>query len=91
VQEVFAGDPLRITGHIAHVSEKLIHLVGAMYHAEKGYLAAEKESVIAHISQATRRTAPFPPDLYARLKSVEEAQRHLGRPKAFERLLGIKR
>jgi acyl-CoA thioester hydrolase len=91
VQEVFEGDPLRITGHIADVSEKLVHLVGAIHHAEKGYLAAEKESVIAHINQATRRTAPFPLDLYARLRSVQEAQRHLGRPKAFERLLGIKR
>jgi acyl-CoA thioester hydrolase len=90
VQEVFEGNPLRITGHIVDLSDKLVHFVSEMHHAEKGYLAAATESLTAHISLPTRKTAPFPPEILARLQRIKEAQRHLPRPQGFGQPIGIR-
>ena len=91
VREVFAGNPLVVKGFILDLSEKLIHFTWQMYQAEKGYLAAASESISAHIDIQTRKTAPFPPALFARLQAIREAQRHLPRTEGFERPIGIRR
>ena len=51
-----------------------------MFHATEGYLAASCESLSAYVSQETRRTAPMPDALSARLARVKTAHALLARP-----------
>lgn len=91
VQEVMAGDPLRFTHRIVDCDEKRFHYWQEMYHAEKGYLAAEAEAITLHIDMSVRKVAPFPPEIHARIEAVREAHRHLPPPANLGRVIKVKR
>ncbi len=63
VGELLEGDPLRFTQRIIACDEKRVHFWQEMYHAEKGYLAAEAEAVTLHIDMSVRRVAPMAPNV----------------------------
>lgn len=91
VQEVLEGDPLRFRQQVIHCDEKRMHYWLEMYHAEKGYLAAEAEAITLHIDMSVRKVAPFPPDIYARIRAVYDAHRHLPVPENLGRQIKVKR
>lgn len=80
LREVRAGDPLRFEARLLDHDAKRIHFYQEMFHATEGYLAASTESLSAYVSQETRRTAPMPAGLQARLADVHRAHATLPRP-----------
>ncbi|MBE09197.1 MAG: hypothetical protein CMM35_02725 [Rhodospirillaceae bacterium] len=91
VQEVMEGDLLRFTYRIIDCDEKRFHYWQEMYHADKGYLAAEAEAITLHIDMSVRKVSPFPPEIYERIRAIFEAQKDLPLPENLGRQIKIKR
>lgn len=90
-QEVLEGDPLRFTLRLVDFDAKRAHYLFTMYHAEQGYLAATSEQVGLHVDMTTRRSAPFPDEVAARLAAIAEAQASMERPSVVGRAIGLSR
>jgi acyl-CoA thioester hydrolase len=88
-QEVRAGDPLRFTTLLLGHDAKRIHYAHEMYHATEGYLAATNELMSLHVSEVTRRAAPMPPEILARLAEVQAAHDVFSRPPYVGRRMGL--
>jgi acyl-CoA thioester hydrolase len=91
VQEVLEGDPLCFRQQVVDCDEKRVHYWLEMYHAEKGYLAAEAEAITLHIDMSARKVSPFPADVHARVQAVYEAHKHLPLPENLGREIKVKR
>ena len=86
--ELFAGDPLRIETDLVDLDHKRIHYFHRLFHDGTGKLAATNECLCMNVDLATKRSAPFPAQVLAKL----EAARHGGEPPAgFGRMLAIRR
>ena len=91
LREVLLGDPLCVTYQMLDWDVKRLHFIGQMYHAEEGYLAATSEQISMHISLETRRSAPFPADIQARIAALMAAHAALPRPPQVGHVIGIPR
>ena len=91
VEEVMEGDLLRFTYRIIACDEKRYHYWQEMYHAEKGYLAAEAEAITLHIDMSIRKVSPFPTQIYERIRAIYEAHKHLPMPENVGRQIQVKR
>ncbi len=80
LREVKVGDPLRFEARLIDFDAKRIHYYHEMFHATEGYLSASIECLSSHVSVATRRTAPMPEALLARLAAIKAAHATLPRP-----------
>jgi acyl-CoA thioester hydrolase len=88
LSELFEGDPLRIETLLVDRDHKRIHYFHRMYHGESGTLVATNECLCMNVNLESRRSAPFPADVSARLN----AARHDGdTPEGFGRQLAIRR
>ena len=88
-REVGRDDPLRFTSQLIDFDAKRLHYFHRMYHAEEGFLAATNELMSLHISRETRRSAPMPPHVLAKLEAVKAAHAHLPRPPEAGRVIGL--
>ena len=91
VQEVVEGDLLRFTYRIISCDQKSFHYWQEMYHAEKGYLAAEAEAIALHIDMAVRKVTPFPKEIYNLLFAIYEAHKKLPTPANLGRQIKVRR
>lgn len=90
-REVGGGDPLRITTQIVDHDQKRLHFMHAMYHAERGFLAATNEVMLMNIDLATRRSAPWPEWARQRIEQMADEHAKLPRPVQVGRTIGIRR
>jgi acyl-CoA thioester hydrolase len=90
-REVLQGDPLSFKTYLLDFDEKRMHYFHEMYHAEQGYLAATNEMITMHIDMGVRRSAPFAPEMLARIEEVMAGHRNLPRPEKVGRTIGIRR
>lgn len=91
VREVLEADPLRFTQQVVDFDEKRIHYWMEMIHADQGYVAAEAEAITLHVDSAARKVAPFPPDVYDRIRTVHEAHSRLPAPANLGRRITVRR
>jgi acyl-CoA thioester hydrolase len=91
LQELLLGDPVRITFQLLDWDAKRLHFFEAMYHAEQGYLAATSEQLALHVDMTSRRTAPFPDPVQARLEALMTEHAQLARPPQVGHVIGITR
>ncbi len=91
VQEVFEGDPIRVTTQVLDYDAKRLHYIHCMYHGEEGFLSATNECLSMHVDMTTRKSAPFSDALQARFKEMLDAHTKLGVPEQAFRKLGIRR
>lgn len=91
LQELLLDDPIRVTFQLLDWDAKRLHFFEAMYHAEHGYLAATSEQLALHVDMTSRRTAPFPEAVQARLTRLMQDHARLGRPAQVGRVIGIGR
>lgn len=91
VQEVFDGDPIRVTTQVLDYDAKRLHYIHCMYHAEKGFLSATNECLSIHVDMQTRKSAPFSDGLQRTFAEMLEAHSKLGVPDQAFRKLGIRR
>ena len=90
-REVVEGDPLRFTHLIIDCDERKVHYWQEMFHATKGYLAAQCEVIMLHVSLSTRRVTPFPPEIFAKIKSVCEIHAKAPPPENLGHVIRIRR
>jgi len=88
-REVREGDLLDFTTQLIAFTEKKIHYLHRMLHAEQGYLAATNELLSLHIDMRRRRPAPMADSILRRLEEIQEAQAELPRPPQLSRVMGV--
>ena len=80
---------LRITTQLVGLDNKRFRWFQAMYHAEKGYLAATCEWMILFIDMTQRRVTEIPPAARARLDQVMAAHAALPQPPELGRNISL--
>jgi acyl-CoA thioester hydrolase len=89
VCEVMQTDPIRMTLQVLDVDAKRIHTYCELVHETEGWVAATAESIHIHVDMTTRRSAPWPADILAKLKASHNAHTHLPKPERAGRKIGI--
>ena len=91
LQEVMAGDPLRITTQLMDYDHKRLHYYHCMYNEDEDFLAATNECLTMYVDMETRRSTSFSEVLQARFAQELELGKRCARPPGFGRQLGIRR
>jgi acyl-CoA thioester hydrolase len=89
LREIHLTDPVQISILLVAADEKRIHTFEELRHAEQSWLSATAENMSFHIDMALRKTAPFPPDIRARLDAVAKAHQALPRPDGIGRRIAM--
>ena len=55
----------------------------ALRHAGEGWLSATSENMTIHIDMSARKTAPFPPDIRARIDKLAKAHSAIPLPEGI--------
>jgi acyl-CoA thioester hydrolase len=89
LREIHLGDPVQVSILLAGADEKRLHTFEELRHASEGWLSATSENMTLHIDMATRKTAPFPPDIRARIAAVAKAHSTVARPEGIGRKIAM--
>jgi acyl-CoA thioester hydrolase len=89
LREIHLGDPVQVTVLLVDADAKRLHTFEELRHAGEGWLSATSENMTIHIDMQTRKTAPFPPDIRARIDAVANAHRTLARPEGIGRKVAM--
>ena len=89
VREIHLGDPVQVSILLVAADEKRLHTFEELRHATEGWLSATSENMSVHIDMAARKTAPFPPNIRARIAEVAEAHAALPRPEGIGRKIAM--
>jgi acyl-CoA thioester hydrolase len=85
LRELHAGDPVRVTFQLLGYDDKRLHYFEQLFHATDGWVSATSENMALHVDVDLKKTAPFPPDVMARLAQMKKAHAMLPRPEAAGR------
>jgi acyl-CoA thioester hydrolase len=89
LREIHLGDPVQVSVLLVDADAKRLHTFEELRHATEGWLSATSENMTIHIDMQTRRTAPFPPDIRARIDAVANAHRTAARPEGIGRKVAM--
>ena len=89
LREIHLGDPVQISILLLAADEKRLHTFEELRHASEGWLSATSENLSMHVDMNTRKTAPFPPDIKARIDAVARAHARAPRPEGIGRRVAI--
>ena len=89
LREVHLGDPLQVTVYLLAADEKRIHTFEELRHAGEGWISATSENMTLHVDMATRKVAPFPPDIRARIQAVLDTHAAVPRPEGIGRRVAM--
>ena len=89
LREIHLGDPVQVSILLLAADEKRLHTFEELRHAGEGWLSATSENMTIHIDMAARKTAPFPPDIRARIQGVANAHATISRPEGVGRKVAI--
>jgi acyl-CoA thioester hydrolase len=89
LREIHLGDPVQISIILAGADEKRLHTFEELRHAVEGWLSATSENMTIHIDMTARKTAPFPPDIRARIAAVANAHAAIPRPEGMGRKIAM--
>ena len=85
LREIHLGDPVQVSVLLVGADEKRLHTFEELRHASEGWLSATSENISIHIDMTARKTAPFPPDIKARIDAVTNAHAVVRRPDGIGR------
>jgi acyl-CoA thioester hydrolase len=85
LREIHLGDPVQVAVAILEADEKRIHTFEELRHATEGWISATSENITLHVDMGIRKTAPFPPDIAARIRAVQQAHSTVPRPEGIGR------
>ena len=91
IKEVHLNDTIDIKTQLIDHDTKRHHFIHQMFEQKSGDLCAAMEVMSLHIDLATRRTAPFPTEVYDRISTLMQSHARLARPKQVGSLIGIRR
>jgi acyl-CoA thioester hydrolase len=89
LREIHLGDPVQVSILLVGADEKRLHTFEELRHAGEGWLSATSENMTIHIDMKTRRTAPFPPDIRARIEAIANGHRAIARPEGIGRSIAM--
>jgi acyl-CoA thioester hydrolase len=89
IREIHLGDPVQVSILLVAADEKRLHTFEELRHATEGWLSATSENMTIHIDMAARKTAPFPPDIRARIDALAQAHRSVTRPEGIGRKVAM--
>ena len=89
LREIHLGDPVQVSILLLGADEKRLHTFEELRHAGEGWLSATSENMTIHIDMAARKTAPFPPDIRARIEAVANAHDAIARPEGIGRKIAM--
>jgi acyl-CoA thioester hydrolase len=89
LREIHLGDPVQVSILLVGADEKRLHTFEQLRHASEGWLSATSENMTIHIDMSARRTAPFPPDIAARIAAVAKAHAAVRRPDGIGRKIAM--
>jgi acyl-CoA thioester hydrolase len=89
LREIHLGDPVQVSILLVAADEKRLHTFEELRHASEGWLSATSENMTIHIDMAARKTAPFPPDIRARIEKVVNAHATFARPEGIGRKIAM--
>jgi acyl-CoA thioester hydrolase len=85
LREIHLGDPVQVSILLVAADHKRLHTFEELRHASEGWLSATSENMTIHIDMATRKTAPFPNDIRARIDAVANAHAAISRSEGIGR------
>jgi acyl-CoA thioester hydrolase len=91
VRELHAGDGVRIATQFLDFDAKRVHYVQQMFHATAGWLSCVTENIVMHLDMATKKSAPFPPEVLEKIEAMCEAHKGLPVPPQVGHRIGIPR
>lgn len=91
LREISLADRVRMRLRILDLDPKRIHYWMELVHADEGWLSATMESISIHVDMDSRRPAPFPDDIMARLTAWHAADAERPRPEGVGQVIGIRR
>ncbi len=89
LREIHLGDPVQVSILLVDADEKRLHTFEELRHATEGWLSATSENMTIHIDMSARKTAPFPPDIHARIQAVAHAHGSVARPEGIGRKIAM--
>jgi acyl-CoA thioester hydrolase len=89
LREVHLGDPVQVSILLVGADQKRLHTFEELRHATEGWLSATSENMTIHIDMSARKTAPFPPDIHARIEALANAHRGIDRPEGIGRKVAM--
>jgi acyl-CoA thioester hydrolase len=90
LREVNENDILRFEARLLDFDAKRFHFYQEMFRVGDDRPAASCEALSAHVSTATRRTAPMPEALRKRLAAIKQAHAALARPWQIGHVLSVR-
>jgi acyl-CoA thioester hydrolase len=89
LRELHAGDPVQVTFQLLDFDAKRMHYFEQLLHATEGWVSATSENMSLHVDMATKKTAPFPPEVTERLAAMLASHRTLPHPEAAGRRIAM--
>ena len=89
LREIHLGDPVQVSILLVAADQKRLHTFEELRHASEGWLSATSENMTIHIDMAARKTAPFPPDIRARIDALAQAHRSVAPPEGIGRKVAM--
>lgn len=91
LREIGEGDSVTIAFQLLDYDAKRTHFFQQMTHASDGFIAATAEQMSIHVDMNSRRSAPFPDAILARIAALHKAHANLPRPPQAGHVIGIPR
>lgn len=85
LREIHIDDPVQIAILLVAADHKRLHTFEELRHASEGWLSATSENITMHVDINARKTAPFPPNIRARIDAVADRHRGIRRPDGIGR------
>ena len=89
IREIHQHDPVQVSVLLIAADDKRLHTFEELRHATEGWLSATSENITIHIDIIARKTAPFPPDIRARIGAVADAHAAIARPEGLGRSIAM--
>src|SRR5215470_11334718 len=80
LRELHADDPVRVTFQLLAHDSKRMHYFEQLFHATEGWVSATSENMSLHVDMAAKKTAPFLPEVTARLARMKASHAMLPVP-----------
>lgn len=89
LREIHLGDPVQVSILLVAADEKRLHTFEELRHATEGWVSATSENMTIHMDMGLRKTAPFPPDIRARIETLAKAHNSCPRPDGIGRKIAM--
>jgi acyl-CoA thioester hydrolase len=91
LNELTVDDPVAVSFQLIDHDAKRLHFFQTMINSRTGELAATSEQLALHVDMQSRRSAPFPESILAKISDLAESHASLARPERLGSVIGIRR